>query len=214
MRALRVSVTDLDAFRYWREDEDASLEELLRQIRRLDPPSPEMLAGSAFHDMLDHAHEGTLEVASRDDGYSFSFACDAEIELPALRELKAESVFDVQGVRVTLVGKVDAIEGTRVDDHKTTGYFEAERFLQSYQWRCYLLMFGAERFRWNIFEMKPAGPEKVYTITGFHQLEQIRYHGMDADVTRLLTAYVRFAEQHLPEQFTEVVHAPQDHQVV
>lgn len=205
-RALRVSVSDLDSFRQFRDDEDGDLNALLRQIRRLEPPSEPMLAGSALHKALEVLPPDAPEVLSlASDGYVFSIECDIAMDLPRTRELKAESVLDVQGTIVTLVGKVDAIEGTRVDDHKTTGYFDAERFHAGYAWRCYLMMFGANRFRWNVFEMKPHGPEKVYAVTGFHQMEQFRYPGMEADVLRLLTAYVRFAEQHLSDMFQEVL---------
>src|SRR5690606_28161709 len=86
------------------------------------------------------------------DGFTFSFDTDAEIDLPPLREMKATMQIDIGGTLVTLVGKVDAIHGKRIDDHKFTAKFDPDRYLDSYQWRVYLEIFGADVFRWNIFE--------------------------------------------------------------
>lgn len=206
MLKLRCSATDIDAFRYWRDNdprEDQTPEEalagLLAQLRREAPPSEPMLAGKALHKALEHSGPGEVSTLEA-DGYLFHIAAEVELELTPIRELKAELGLVVDGVLVTLVGVVDGIDGHRVDDHKFTGRFEPERFLDSYQWRIYLLIFNAHRFRWNVFECSQTNLRE-YRIFGAHRLEQAAYPGMRDDVLRELREFIAFARVHLPERF-------------
>lgn len=204
MPALRTSATDIDAFRRFicpPDGMEMELDELLRRLRREEPPSEAMLAGSALHKLLETA--GTEDLTEVDsDGYRFVFQCDGALDLPAIREMKGTREYEIDGVTVTLVGKVDAVHGKRIDDHKFTSRYDAERFLSSYQWRVYLDVFDASEFRWNIFEGREASPQ-FYIITQLHQLRMHAYPGMRADIERELHAFVGFARNHLPERFTE-----------
>lgn len=198
---MRVSATELDALRYYRDSEDAELEPLLAQLRRTLPPTEPMLAGRAFHKALELAVPGEVGVLEA-EGYRFEIAADVEIDLPDVRELKATREYLIDGEPVTLVGMVDAIHGRRVDDHKTTSRFDAERFLTGLQWRVYLEVFGADEFRWNVFEWRDVDP-KVYIVHAFHSLTAYRYPGMGVDVERELALFVDFARKHLPERFAQ-----------
>jgi hypothetical protein len=199
MQALRVSATDIDALRRFYDEEDADLADLIRQLRHLMPSTESMEAGTALHKAFELAEPGEhkgFEV----DGFTFSFETDAAIDLPVIREMKATREYLVDDVIVTLVGKVDAIHGKRVDDHKFTARFDPDRYLDSYQWRIYLEVFGADEFRWNIFEAMESAP-KNYLIRAVHPLKMHRYPGMGADVERQVRAFVAFARDHLPERF-------------
>lgn len=198
MEKLRVSATDIDALRRFRDDEGADLADLLAQLRRESPPTPAMMAGTALHKALEFAPDGEFEMLEA-DGYTFTFAASAEVDIPAIREIKATREYLIDGCAVTLVGKVDAVHGRRVDDHKFTSRYDAERFLNSYQWRIYLEVFEADEFRWNVFEGRETG-EKQYTINSVHPLTMHRYPGMAEDVERELRAFVDLARRHLPEK--------------
>ncbi|WP_152640345.1 hypothetical protein [Xanthomonas sp. MUS 060] len=197
---MRVSATEIDAFRYYRDNEEAELDPLLAQLRRQMEPTEPMLAGRAFHKALELAEPGEVGVFEQ-DGYRFEIATDADIDIPDVRELKATRDYVIDGFSVTLVGMVDAIHGRRVDDHKTTARFDPERFLDSYQWRIYLEVFGADEFRWNVFEWSNSERDpKTYVIRAVHPLTMYRYPGLAGDVERELEAFVTFARQHLPER--------------
>jgi hypothetical protein len=198
MDTLRISVTDIDRLRWFRQDEDAELSTFLADMRRETPPTEAMMAGTALHKALETAALGDHK-GFRQDGYTFSFETDAELDLPAIREIKATGEFVVDGCVVTLVGKVDAVHGGRVDDHKLTGRYDPERFLGSHQWRCYLLLLGADLFRWNVFEATESSP-KNYLVKHIHQLTMHRYPGMRDDVIRELGWFVQFARAYLPER--------------
>jgi len=196
---MRVSVTEIDAYRRWKADEEAELEPLLRQLRKLDAPSEQMLAGSALHKALELATDGALFKVEQ-DGFKFVFDMNEEIALPVMREIKAEKVYMVGGQPVTLVGKVDALHGKRVEDHKTTGRFDAERFMDSYQWRAYLSIFAADVFQWNVFEMGEQTEPRLYRVFAFHQFRQYRYAAMESDLMQALADFVGFASVYLPER--------------
>lgn len=202
---MRVSVTELDNFRRWQGDEEADLETLLRQLRKQEPPSRAMLAGIALHKALEQAEPGDV-LAFNQDGFRFKFVTNIELALTEFREIKAEKVYTVDGYPVTVVGKIDHMQGKRIDDHKSTGRFDAERFLDSYQWRYYLDIFGADVFQWNVFEMAEDDPDE-FTVFAFHPMRQYRYAAMHEDCLALLRAFLSFARAHLPERFEQAVAA-------
>lgn len=205
MQALRVSVTDLDQLRYFRDTDDMELAELIARLKHLMPSSEAMEAGTALHKALELAEPGEFKGLSA-DGYMFSFEMDAEIDLPAIREIKGTREYVVGDVVVTLVGKLDAVNGKRVDDHKFTAKFDPDRYLDSYQWRAYLDMFDADLFRWNIFEAVESAP-KNYLVRNLHKLSMHRYPGMAEDVQREVAEFVGFARDHLADRFQPIAEA-------
>lgn len=200
MDSLRISASDIDALRYYLADEDASLADLLAQLRHETPQTEPMRVGTALHAALEHCEIGEHGELSA-NGYTFVFTIDGEVDLPDVREVKATRDYLIDGCLVTLVGKVDAIHGKRIDDHKFTSRYDAERFMSSMQWRVYLDVFDADEFRWNVFEgRETADDPKRYVITAIHPLTIHRYPGLRADVQRELKRFVEFARQHLPER--------------
>jgi hypothetical protein len=199
MDTIRISATDIDAYRWFRNDEEADLAAFLDQMRRKLPPTESMLAGTALHKALETATAGEVK-GFEADGFTFSIETEAEIDLPDIREMKATKEYRVGDTIVTLVGKVDALHGKRIDDHKFTSGYDAERFLTSYQWRIYLDIFDADEFRWNVFEGRESAPRN-YLITNVHPLTMRRYPGMREDIERELAEFVDFARKFLPERF-------------
>lgn len=195
---LRCSVTELDLYRRYRGDEEGDLELLLRQLRRAEPPSRAMQAGRAFHTILENAKPGQVLERAEQDGFFFRFDVDCALPLPRVRELKGEPVMPTSIGPVTLVGVVDGLDGY-VRDYKLTARFDAERYADSYQWRCYLVMFNAQRFDYDVFEQREDGD--TFCIHAYHPMRLYAYPGMHEDVLRELDAFARFAYQHLPERF-------------
>lgn len=201
MDAIRLSASDLDAYRRFRANEDAELADLIAHLRRETPPSEAMEAGTALHAALEIADPGAEFERMEANGYTFDMQIEGEIDMPAIRERKETREFMIGRTLATLVGKVDAIHGQRIEDHKFTGRFDPERFMASMQWRVYLTIFGANEFRWNIFEGREIAP-KHYVISAFHQLRMHRYPGMERDVEHEVAQFIEFARCHLPERLT------------
>ncbi len=194
---MRISVTDLDSWRYYKASEDMDLTQFLTRLRREEPPSKSMLAGRALHKLLETA-EGEIEIAEA-DGFKFRFQADCAIPLLPVKEMKGEMEIRTPVGPVTLVGVVDGMDGV-IYDHKLTERFDAERYANSYQWRCYLTMFGARRFVYNAFEAKEDEKLGEWVVWGFHQLPLFAYEGMRADVEREVSEFAYFLHTAMPER--------------
>lgn len=179
---LRLSVTHLEALRYHKSRDDSSLAELLARIAGVDPPNRKMLAGKALAKFFEDARPDTLDSAVV-DGWRFNFALDAAIDLPDVREMKIEEVFDTPSGMVTLVGKVDGFHGLTVRDQKLTDALDVEgKYTDSLQWRAYLTMLGARRFIYDVFVGSIDEHEDVVTIHEYHPVPFYSYPNMRADV--------------------------------
>jgi hypothetical protein len=188
-------VSNIETFRRWRLDEEQTTADLVARLTDFQPTEA-MLAGTAFHKALELATPGDYDTLHA-NGYTFRLEDDAAIALPSVRELRCFGEYGP--LRVT--GQVDALYGRRVEDHKTTGYFNADGYLEGCQWRFYLDLFGADVFRWNVFEVRPVeGSPKTYTVSAPHELEAFRYPALHSDCMELAEAYYEFAIKHLPRK--------------
>lgn len=201
---MRVSVSDLDQLIWYRRIEDMTLEQLLARLRREEPPNRAMLMGTAWHSVLEEPPEDELVAVER-DGFNFLIECDAAVDHPQLREIKAEKVYRVNGVDVTLVGKVDGIDGNLVTDHKLTAKPNVENYANSYQWRAYLDIYDADIFDYVVYHAKDLGEDKgnQIIIKDVDTFRSYRYPGMRDDLIVGIREFVEFAREHLPERFEQ-----------
>lgn len=184
-------VSNVEAFRRWREREDQTVEDLVRFIT-VDEPSEAMKAGTAFHKALELAPDGAHAVLKA-NGYTFELS-PGVVEMPAIRELRAYRQYG----GLTVTGQVDGLHGLVVVDHKTTARCDPERYLGGCQWKFYLDIFGANVFRWNIFEVREVEPQ-VYSVGEPQVLTAYRYPEMRAYCERLSGDYLEFAKTFLRE---------------
>ena len=196
---LRVSVSDLDSYRSFREDEDFPLEVFLSQLRHETPATPAMMRGRAFAKAMEHAQLGEADTLTA-EGHTFAFTCDVEIEAWPRREESREK--DYGGVIVT--ARCDRIMGKVVSDDKTTESWEkkhkdgssgAESYMEKYQWRYYLDMFGADVFRWHVWECKELKEDNAWCVYDHHILTQYRYPEIEQDCRELALDFKQFAER-------------------
>jgi hypothetical protein len=191
-------VSSIETFRRWRLDESQDAADLVARLTDFQPTEA-MLAGTAFHAALEVAKPGDYDQLHA-QGYTFLLP-DAEIALPDIREVRA---FGNYGP-LTVTGKLDTLHGKRVEDHKTTASFRPDGYLEGCQWRFYLDLFGADVFRWNVFEIAPVkGQDKTYTVKAPQLLEQCRYPGMHDDCMDLARDFYAFAKQHIPNHHPEL----------
>jgi len=180
---MRLSVTNLESFRYFKSREDSDVETLVADLAHVSPPNRKMLAGKALASFLEHAKQDTLDSATV-DGWRFDFNLDASIPSPLMREMKFEEVLQTKVGPVTLVGKCDGYEGVTVRDQKLTEKFDPEKYVDSLQWRAYLAMLGAKQFVYDIFVGDIDEREDVVTVNEYHQMVFYAYPKMWADVER------------------------------
>lgn len=196
---MRLSVGDLENLRRWKEREDQDLPFLLSQLRREQPVTRQMAAGKAFAKFFEHAKEGDRGGATV-DGWDFEFRVDAELSLPAVRELKLEQTFSTPFGPVNLVGVVDGLDGLTVHDQKLTGYFDPLKYADSLQWRAYLVMTGAQRFVYDIFVGKYEDHSNYVTVHEYHRVPFFTYPDIRKDVARAVTELAEIVATHMPER--------------
>ena len=185
-------VSNIEAYRRWinwepRFDgpEEPSLEQFVRSITT-DEPTEAMMAGTAFHAAIELAQDGEHNTFSA-HGYTFHLP-DAEIELPDIREMRASKQYN----GLTVTGKVDGLVGRSINDHKTTSRVDLDRYMEGYQWRFYLDIFGADAFTRHIFELKEL-EDKVYRVSAPQVLKAYRDPELATDCERMAAEFLEFA---------------------
>lgn len=204
---MRYRVSNVERFRQWEQDEDGDTAALIADICGIGEGSQAMRAGTAFHSCLETAVAGIDFDSLSANGFRFTFPHELAVEVTPIRELRASKTYVVDGEPIVISGQVDAIDGLRIEDHKTTGRFDPDRYLAGYQWRLYLDIFGAKHFRWNVFEIvevqstQPTDgfeiPPIEYEVFAQHRLEQFRYPALEADCLALVTRFARFVREHI-----------------
>lgn len=192
---IRISASNLDTYRYYKLNEDVSLDECIADLRRERPPSPTMLAGRALHKILETAGYGDEAISVERDGYTFSFQGDIAVDVPAVRELKGEMVMNTHSGPVSLVGVVDGVDSS-VIDYKLTGRWDAERLADSYQWRFYLHMFNRTRFVYKVFVGDEKKPNE-WTIREYHELALFAYPRMEEDLRKEIEEFAAFMKKYV-----------------
>lgn len=195
---MRASVSNIDLYRSWRTREESDFAWLLAALRN-NEPTEDMLRGRAFARALERVSEGDYAQISQ-DGYTFVFTGEFAIEHYPRREESREK--DYGGI--TVAARCDRVLGKLIVDDKTTGNFGrndtglegSERYMEKFQWRFYLDMFGADRFKWNIWECSEI-ESQVYEVFALHTLEQYRYPDLAKDCTELAQEFRDFALKYL-----------------
>lgn len=201
---IRLSVTWLDQYAYFKQSEDMTEQELAERLFGPYQPTPEMQAGTALHAILENASEhddlSDLLSAGRDGWrYILSESISGEVQLGLSREEK-HVITIMPGVN--LVGKIDAITATEVIDHKLTGSFDPERYMESFQWKAYLTMLNRERFAYQVFERDKIEQDEngyVVRIKDYHRLTMSRYPGIGNEVRDICRELAEFFEKWRPQ---------------
>jgi hypothetical protein len=180
----------LDEFRRYMSGEHLSGEEytaaeFVSRLTDPTPPSAAMLAGTAVHSIIETAAFGELPERASQNGWLVQFDLDAELRLPAAREIPLYR--EHRGI--PLFGRVDAIDAVSVHDVKTTAAIDVDRYMDSFQWRAYLYMSGRKRFIYDLFRVKVEADIQVVTVLEYVRLPLTAYPGLSRDVESLLEEY-------------------------
>ena len=196
----RVRVTDLDAFDWFNTHDDQSFEDFRKRLLRLEPPTMAMLRGTAFHAMLETARAGDEVYEFTRDGFTFKIADDIDLVLPDGKpEVLGSKVYDIDGLEVRLSGRADYVSAGKVTEFKTTSRTVLDRYMDSYQWRCYLEMFGLDIAEYVIFRVGLQKRTGIHMVYDCDTIRMTRYPDMGDDVKRKIRDFVRFVKEFVPE---------------
>lgn len=200
MQNIRISATEVDQYRDYLAD-IITLDTLLLRLRKQEPPTRRMMAGSAWHEIMEHVLPMEADMVER-NGFKFKIDCDLEMLLPPIRELKGVMEYEIDGYTVTVVSKTDGMRGNGGYDYKLTANPDYDRLFASYQWRIYILTFHLWSFDYIVCHADD--PEKdVITIKDISQFPVFVYPEIEDDVYRQVADFTRFIVQYFPERITE-----------
>lgn len=213
---LRISLTTLDRFRYWRDTdfEDEAWEhrvkqELLATIRGQKVPKSEpALRGIAFANVLEeptkHMDSTDHGIVYRCDGFEFDANSVAEFMLHvpngALREVWMPRFYLDD---MYLVARADFMHAVTVYDAKLiTKAFNKKKYIEyeeSVQWKGELLMADADHFVYLVARGKERRDNDVIEIQDVQKLDFYRSEATDEQVRQLMRDYRQFYNHHIEE---------------
>lgn len=181
-----VSVTTIEAYRLMTA-EVISEADLIDQINRV-PPSAEAMErikiGIEFADLLEL---GLTEFRHRNPDPLIDPMAFERLIQPEDRNGLPEFWVGGEVLGRWVAAKVDLILGKEIREFKTTGQFNPEKFMNSCQWRFYLLLGNLDRCVYRVFERKsgsmPVEPKADHTLT------MTRYPGMHGDCVAMLQEF-------------------------
>ena len=179
----RVGVTSVDSYQYFQRTPSMEFREHLTRLLRLTPPTDAVLRGRKFHQMLEDFIVRKQPLPRHNpfsDGTFYVPRQDA-MEVPVKR------MFEYEGERVLLSGRMDAVRGLTVSDFKTTGRtIDLESYGDTFQWRAYLAMYPVARhFKYEVFQLRREN------IVDHRYVLLHRYPGLERDVEDQLWEYCR-----------------------
>lgn len=181
--------------------DEYTIEDYIDRLLKIEDPAKRRKAdaGQACHYCLEHSQYDIVlnsysEVTADDNKWTVNFQLDDEIELPVIRESWVRGTF----AGCQIIGKVDAIDAVYVHDHKFTSQVDIEKYMDSVQWKMYLLMTGRDRFVYNLFNVKIEDTANIVNVLGYSRLELCSYDGMAEEIEQVITDYRNFLIQVKP----------------
>ena len=192
---LRVYPSALDGFEYYtsfvENKTPETLDKYVKDLTGQSPPNEAMERGTLFHKgMEDMAKTGRWDCP-------IGWDIDVELPRPVYAEkplfMTRKDPMAVRGYEVMFSGKVDAMYGNVIVDYKTTEKsIQLEKYMDSWQWRAYLTMWGAafRTFRYDIFKLKRRKGE--WFVDDHQDLVCTAYEGMEAEVWGIARRFSEF----------------------
>ncbi|HKA75325.1 MAG TPA: hypothetical protein VKE26_26215 [Xanthobacteraceae bacterium] len=195
MTPLRISATTLEAYRLYVEQDWMEEAALIQTIKREVVPTEAMRLGTAFHSVLEAPEQFRVPFGYLCDGLHFP---DATMREP-LSLIDPRGTFEVKSMTLidghTIVARADQIVGSHIYEHKTTtGSYDADKYLDSCQWRVEAALFqpGAITYRTFLLE-EPK--DQIVGLRGIEQLTVYPYPALLSDVRDLVRRFVAYVTQ-------------------
>lgn len=188
----RISTTTLESYRLFMAGDWMPERDLLDTIEGKFTPNDKIRLGLAFENILQDPYRYLVPGGYVCDGFRLD---RAEMD-PCLDLVDRRGVFQVQATKAyggrEVVVKCDQLLGTTVFDWKTTqSPFDAEKYLESYQWRYTLNILPAQEFVYQVFLLNDHG-NGVVEVRGVETVRVFPYPALTADCLALLNAFSEY----------------------
>lgn len=190
-------VTDLDGLIWYRRIENMGLDEIKGRLLRTAEPNEQMQIGTAWHSILENPPDEIRKIER--NGFRFRVDCDFSLELPQIREIRAQKSYRIGDYSVSLTGGCDGVSGSLVSDHKLTFKPNPESYFDSYQWKAYLDIFGGDTFRYYIYSARQDRKTGEIVIYDISTMSLYRYPEMQNDLLVGIRELVEFCREWVPE---------------
>lgn len=203
-RLFTCRATQIDQYIRWSRGYMSDCEFVAR-LRGEIPETRAQAAGTALHEWLEKCAPKCVgqEFETIEHGdFSFVFKGNGLVYVPPFAEVKTSFKLDMGTYDAEVRCRIDGLLGNAVVDYKLTSDPDPVRFIESYQWRCYLLATGVREFRWIVFETADATADPV-VVKEISVFSAYAYPDMRRDVRRELDNFARAALKLVPEMWVE-----------
>lgn len=191
---MRISATTLESFRLFTQPDQEwmSEDELIASIKGEFVPTPKVLLGKAFGAVLEDPIECRVQGGYRSGDYFFA---DAVIT-PALAIFDRRGVFEAKALKrygeLDVVAKADQLIGARLIENKTTlSTFDAQKYLDSYQWRFMVDIFEPVSVTYHVFCLSESSAGWI-DLRGIETFNVFPYPALHTDCCDLLQRFTDY----------------------
>lgn len=219
MAKLRISATQLDKWRKFRQFEWYTEDKLIEDLFGEFIPSNQMLIGTACHALIDDIIGGKpLDYGlheSIDDHYvgmvynmnAWMFDAQSLVQvfdhIPtsrfSLREAKNVTNIGIGNYDIELVAVPDLIYGTTAYDFKTVwkmldGEDIQQYYIDSMQWKVYLMVYHISKFRYIFISLDKTQHDDIVLVEDIDTVSCYSYPTMFREVMDLLEDFAQWIE--------------------
>jgi hypothetical protein len=190
---MRVSTTTLESFRLFMTADWMSEQALLDTIAGKFEPTPAVLLGQAFGQVLETPERFQVPGGyQHPHGYTFDEATMA----PALALIDRRGVCEAKALKpygpVDVVAMADHLLGTHLSEFKTTlSTFDFDKYAASYQWRFMVDIFAPASVSYHVFLLDDRAGSTV-TLKGIESFNLFPYPALHQDCCDLLAEFVDY----------------------
>lgn len=187
---ITVRASTVDSFRlYMDPDVDfISVDEMESRLRGEGSSSPQAELGTAWHAAIASEYFGPL-CFDPDSLARARRGLDG-----ALSEVSGSAIVDVGGTPVRITGHADWLLGLDMVEHKSSEKpIAPDKYADSMQWRCYVLIFGVQRITYRLAQLAFDQQDIVFAKS-IEDVVMYAYPKLREDVTTCLRSLLNFAE--------------------
>lgn len=186
---MNVSVTSVEAYRLMTE-EVISESDLIMQLLNLEPYVERVSVGRQVHSLIENGLQLFMDTTPNPiiDAHRFESMIEAHDRIGTP---EAWVSGDISGVRIR--GRVDMMHGVELREFKATqSGFDPDRYLNSYQWRLYLVLSGCLKMVYRVFEAGHDRMSGLYYPKAAHTLPIGIYPNMERDCENMIRSFLEW----------------------
>jgi len=189
---MRISTTTLESFRLFMQPEQEWMTEdsLRDSILGKFVPTHQVQLGKAFGQVLENPERYAVSRGYRCDGFEFG----EDVMAPCLALMDRRGVYEAKATKqyddCTVVACADQLVGAHLLEHKTTlSTFDAEKYLDSYQWRFMADIFQPRKITYHVFCLYESAGNGVIELRSIETLPLYPYPELHADCCALVRQF-------------------------